>query len=89
MVLVGSYLGHKSGTFTPSDGDGTAYPFLFAKVADQDGDGGYTKVKPASSDADDLAEFDEALKGLSKGAAVSWVVIVDRYGNVRFGGVAE
>jgi hypothetical protein len=82
MKLVGGFQGFKSGTFKPEDSD-DKFPYAFGKIRDEDGEG-YIKVKPASSDADDLAEFMDVLKSLKKGDRVAWVVTVDRYGNVRY-----
>lgn len=83
MQLTGTFKGSKSGTFKPDDSD-TAYPYVYAKVVDEDGDGGWTKVKPGPDQ--EPAEFGEVLKAIKSGDTVVWTVIQDNYGNIRFVG---
>lgn len=80
MILSGKFLGQKSGTFAPDDSEGTVYPYTFAKVADDDGEG-WTKVKPSDGG---LEEYRKYLATLTPNAAVTWRVALDRYGNLRF-----
>lgn len=85
MRLAGSFKAYKAGTFKPEDGDGESFPYCFAKIIDSDAPkAGYVKVKPESSDPDDVAAFAENLGSLKKGDQVAWIVSVDQYGNVRY-----
>lgn len=87
MRLAGTFKGSKTGVYTPP-GEEQGYPYLYARVRDADG-GSEVKVKPGSSDVEDLAELKDALKGLERNADIQWQVSIDTYGNVRYAGGLE
>jgi len=78
MRLIGTVRAKKDGIFTPEDSS-ERIPWALLRVRDQDS-GEDVKVKPP---VDELLEFTDFMKDLSRGDTVELTVLLDRFGNLR------
>lgn len=81
MRIVGTFRKLTQDSFTTEDGEKIAYANI--SVLDEDTDE-VVKVKPFTSDPEDMADLVEFVSGLDRGDRVALQVKVDGKGNVRF-----